>query len=134
MTKKIDFSKTTKAHFEVFKTECERWLVFFGIKGWLVEYDHIDDCENRAQIGWRSSGRIACIQLSKKWENDRTTPVTVEDVKRSAFHEVCELLLSRISMMANGIMSNHKFAVEEETHNIIRTLENTVFNESLHKL
>ena len=124
-------NKTTKVQFELFKKECEFWIDHFGLKGWHVEYIHQNHDDGRACCGWKISGRIANITLSTEWEDWRKEPITENDIKRSAFHEVCELLLSRLSMMAKNRIANHDDVVDEEVHNIIRTLENTIFKRSI---
>lgn len=124
-------SKTTKTQFELFKKECEFWLDYFGLKGWCVEYDHEKYDDGRACCGWKVIGRIAYIRLATEWESYRNNQITEFDIRRCAFHEVCELLFSRITMMAKNKISNYEDAVEEETHNLIRILENTIFRNAI---
>lgn len=117
---------TTKAHFEIFKAECRRWLDYFGLKGWDVFFEH-DNPENGescfASCFYRLLGRNATFFLSKDWGHNE---VTEQQVRRSAFHEVCELLLSRMKVLARSRFINED-EIEEEIHNLIRTFENTVF-------
>lgn len=120
-------NKTTKKQFEVFKAECKKWLKYFGLNGWRVEYRHDKSEGNRGQVAWSITARNSTITLADEWEDFRDTPITDLEIRKVAFHEVCELLLARMTMMADGKISNHCYAVEEETHNIIRTLENTIF-------
>ena len=124
-------SRTTKPQFELFKKECQFWLDFFGLKGWCVEYGHEKYDEGRASCGWKISGRIAYIRLSTDWEEYRKEPISEKEIRRCAFHEVCELFLSRITMMAKNRIANQEDLVEEETHNLIRVLENTIFKKAV---
>jgi hypothetical protein len=120
-------NKTTKKQFEVFKAECKKWLNYFGLNGWQAEYRHDKAEGNRGQVSWRITARNSIITLADEWESFRDTPITDFEIKKVAFHEVCEILLARITMMANNKIANHEDAVTEESHNIIRTLENTIF-------
>lgn len=128
---KSPINKTTKVHFELFKKECEFWINYFGLKGWRVEYFHRKLDDARAECGWSVSGRIATISLSTEWMEVDGTIITEERIRVSAFHEVCELLLARFTMMAKNRIANHDDSVNEESHNIIRILENTIFKNTI---
>ena len=117
---------STARYFPLFQKEAQYWIDYFGLKTWEVMFTNLKDIENRATIGWKVIGRIAKINLALDWE-EGTEVVTALNVKKCAFHEVCELLLARLGMMADGRISNNKDLVTEETHAIIRTLENTIF-------
>jgi hypothetical protein len=119
-------SITTKRQFELFQEYVEKWIDYFGLKGWHIEFGHVTNKDARASIAWRLTGRIAFVQLSKEWEN-RDTFISDSEIERSAFHEVCELFLGRLEMMASGKTQNNRDCVEEEVHAIIRTLENVLF-------
>jgi hypothetical protein len=118
--------KTTKKHFELFQKEAAKWIEYLGLKGWRVTFRHYYLSGSRAEIHSDSlADRSVSIFLSTDWGNDL---VTDSNIKRSAFHEVCELLLLRIYSMAVDRDSTES-QVTEESHNIIRTLENTVFKD-----
>ncbi len=108
-------------------TEALFWIEYFGLLGWNVEFSHDEhQDDSRASCGWKITGRIINLNLNRVWER-RPDKIRNEEIKRCAFHEVCELLLSRIGMMGKGRISNNNDLVDEEIHNIIRTLENTIF-------
>lgn len=128
--KSVAKNKTTKQQFKVFKDECKKWIERFGLKGWRVEYCHEEtDSNDRANITYYTSGRSAVINLSAVWGKNRTASISDSIIKQAAFHEVCELLLARLEMMAKEEIGNSKYAIEEEVHNLIRILENTVWKE-----
>lgn len=121
------YKKTSTIRFyPLFEQEAKYWIDYFGLKQWEVIFTNLEDRENRATIGWKVVGRIAKINLATDWE-EGTEIVTPETVKKAAFHEICELLLSRLGMMAEGRICNNKDNTTEETHAIIRTIENTIF-------
>lgn len=124
---------TTKKHFELFVNEAKFWIDKLGIKGWNIIFTHKkDNNENKAGISWRVTNRVACINLEVEWGKGREFYDVITDrmICTTAFHEVCELFLARLAMMADGKMSNSRDLTEEETHNLIRTLENTMFKDS----
>ncbi len=126
--------KTTKKHFELFIKECKYWINKFGLRGWCIDYTNerlVDG--NKADVSWKMISRVARINLEPIWgdKDEIYKVITDKMIRQTAFHEVCELLLGRLGMMADGKIANTKDATEEETHNIIRTLENTMFEDSL---
>lgn len=79
---------------------------------------------NRAQICFRLGSRLATITLAKNWGH---CEVTDEQIRCSAFHEVCELFLGRLAVLAKERFCVEEFQIDEEVHNIIRTMENAIF-------
>lgn len=107
----------------MFKAECDRWIEFWHLRDWFVSYCHaeledgtIADCERSI------SNRIASIRLNVH------TDVILDDeiIRRTAFHEVCELLIGGLVCLATA-----RFVIEDEltgeAHAIIRRLEHCVF-------
>lgn len=120
--------KTTAKQFNIFKAESRKWIDIFGLKGWRVDFfhRHLDD-DRRGQIFVDIPGRCASIVLGMDWdENDKPLD---SNVRRTAFHEVCELLLWRLADMAHTKIFTNRDSIREETHSIIRTLENVLFEE-----
>ena len=115
--------KLTEKQFKSFESEVEYWLEYFGILDWqvLVLFEKIDDA--RGDCTFNIPGKIATIRLSKEWNY----PPKGFDVEKCAFHEVCELLLCQLTVFSNFFIKDS--IVEEQTHYIIRTLENTIFKE-----
>ena len=117
-------SKTTAKHFEIYKKECEKWIDVFGLKGWEPYFEHdIKDENALAQMFADIEGRTCTFFLAPDWGGN---PVTNEELDKTAFHEVLELLLARLNFLANSRSVNQSEIVEE-IHHIIRTFENAVF-------
>ena len=117
--------KTTKKDFEEFEAECRKWIDFFGMKDWDFFFYHEDpvwtkDC--RAACSTDYCGKLASLFLSPEWS---ARPIKNE-VKKVAFHEVCETLTSQLVALAES-----RFVCQDEinvaNHYIIRVLENTIF-------
>lgn len=114
--------KTTKKHFEIFKAEALKWIDFFGLKDWEVEFAHIRDDENMAACTTRCTNRWAKLSLSTVW----TDVVSDYDVRKCAFHEVVELFIAPLFTCAHSrYISEHE--IKEADHMIVRTLENVIF-------
>ena len=113
-------SKTTIKDFELFKKECKKWIKFFGLKEWRVEYILGCDSSDRAQVRFNNEGRTAYIYLTDELDLNNY------QIRESAFHEVCELLLADPYhyLVINNV---DKELINTMTHTIIRRLENSVF-------
>ena len=120
--------KTNKKHFDLFKKECDKWLNFFSMKQWRIFYEH-KDYEHVNGYGCYSvehEGKIATIGLCINWGD--TEPKN-QYIKRTAFHEVCELLLSPLNWLAKSRFGVLEEDLNERRHEIIRVLENKIFME-----
>ena len=119
--------KTTKAHFKIFKTECEKWLDFFSLRSWDVGYQHENSKGNTGWVGWCATSwtdRTATLGLAVDWD---IKPENYE-IRKTAFHEVGELLLSRLNTEAIvDRCPTEKDNIAEQRHAIIRRLEHSVF-------
>jgi len=113
--------KTNKTHFRKFERYCKGWIDNFRIVGWEINIIHRQSGSDRAYTVVSSpSDRIAVIGLSEDWGGVEPTE---EQLNRCAFHEVCELFLSRYDHAAQSRFCE-KRELNETRHEIIRTLEN----------
>jgi hypothetical protein len=117
--------KTTNKQFALFEKEAQRWIDFFGLKDVEVFFQHDEGLENsRASFQHQPVDRMAILYLSPDW--DDMTP-TDDLVRKTAFHEVCELLLSPLALVAESRYNVNPTDVEDAIHSVIRRLENSVF-------
>ncbi len=116
--------KTTAKDFKTFKDECQRWIDYFGLHGWDVEYTH-DIGDNVMATFWHSlEGRSVTINLSL---NVPDWLYNENNIKKAAFHEVVEsMLLGGLALLADARYIN-KEEITASTHEIVGTLENTLF-------
>lgn len=125
---KVKKYKTTKKHFKIFKAECAKWVGFFQLRSWEVRYKHQDSDIDKDWNAWCSSSwtdRVAHLGLAKNWGSTKPTRY---EVRISAFHEVCELLLSRLIIEAKVDRCPTELDnIKEQTHAIIRRLEHAVW-------
>ena len=111
--------KTTKKDFEVFKKECEKWIEFFGLKDWRVEYEHRPLDNARADVEADIMNKWAVITMSKDQEDKK-------HIKESAFHEVCHLLHYGFDFIKKD--KGHSEDVwDRECESFVRRMENSVF-------
>lgn len=116
----------TGKDFELFKKEAQYWIDAFGLKDWRIYYafERIEDAYATCSYHWH--GKIATLTLDK-WPSETRTD---EEIRRSAFHEVCELLLVEMRQFALDEVIPHeerKGLTDSAAHGVIRRLENSVF-------
>ena len=96
----------------------------FSLKDWEISYrlgGALPD--SRASFECEYESRIARIYLSDEWDEKPC----VEELKRCAFHEVCELLLADYAILAENRYGVEENAMESAKHAIIRRLENYTY-------
>lgn len=117
----------TERDFEIFKDEAQYWIDKFGLLDWRIDFDFakLDD-DRSAQLDYMWKGKCCCICLNK-WPLKRYSE---EEIKQSAFHEVCELLLVELRRTAldEEIPYEERAGLTDAAaHGVIRRLENSVF-------
>lgn len=117
-------------YYEIFKEEFKYWSDKFGLVGWEFHFYFGEDNNEysaRGRLVNDHESRIALVFLNKKFEG---TEPTEEAVRQVAYHEACELLLSKLKfLMEQRNVSDRE--IEEETHNVIRVMENCFFYDDL---
>lgn len=116
----------TESDFAIFKAEVEKWIALFGLKDWAVTFDFSPLENSRAEccVNWHAKAALITLGQFPRGE------VTQDDVRRSAFHEVCELLLTDMEFTALDEAipyDERKVLTEVARHGVIRRLENSVF-------
>lgn len=122
-----EFYLTTK-DFEIFKKEAMYWVKKLGLNRFEWHFNH-KDIEERADVLFNMAGSIASVCLAKTWINVKPTR---KALSKSAYHEVFEVLLSTLSIMASS-RNYSEILYEAETHKVIRTMENTQFDDDYNK-
>jgi hypothetical protein len=116
---------TTPEEFELFKSECLRWIGFFGLTDWKVDFVH-EKLNSDGYAECRFNGvaskfvimalGISCSKYHRKFLR----------IEQTAFHEVCELLLYPLEYLGTArYVQPEEF--EPARHGIIRSLENSVY-------
>ena len=111
----------TQEQFEEYVEHVGWFVTFFGLTDWRIEFRHEDYENSRGFCEFSLTARHANIGLTKKMD----IPVTTELLRAVAFHETMELQLANMSMLALNRDATRD-SWEEETHKVIRRLENCV--------
>lgn len=116
--------KTSDDQFQVFKSSVIYWMAWFGLKSWEVSIDHNDrHLENRATCEPALGARMVTFTLTKsRWHHKPDD----RELRLLGFHEVCECLLTELTHWAES--RRPEGDLQDITHNLIRTLENSVFH------
>jgi hypothetical protein len=121
--------KTTKEHyfkeqhFEIYKKESEFWIRYFGLLDFDVQYKISEkNGNNLATTTVSHSDKMVIVEVTKLWDE-----LTEKKIRETAFHEVVEILISRLRSMACGTFSDE--AVNETCHSIIIRLQNSILKE-----
>jgi hypothetical protein len=114
---------TTPKHFQVFKSYCQKWIDFLGLRGWFASFYHQpDNCQ--ASVTSYPYKRSAKFNLSRKWK----IRVTDAELERCAIHECLHLVLSLFADTARRINefpeSMRGDALNREEEAIVVILEN----------
>jgi hypothetical protein len=112
-------------HLKLFKKEFEKWVQYFGLLDFDIQIKISDKNDNTLAVTTvLHQDKIALISITNMWDE-----LNDYKIKETAFHEVMEVLLSRLRNMACGTFSDE--AVNETTHSIIARLQNSIFKISL---
>ena len=113
-------AKTKKSDFKFFQKCAESLIDILGIKQWDIDFVH--QPANPGDAAWCSTnleGMVAEIGLADEW----SMPITEENLRRMARHEVFELFLAEMDDLARM-----RFLAEDRLnaarHRVIQTLLN----------
>lgn len=111
--------RTTKRHFSLFRSECERCIKLYRIVGWRADYLH-DKCEGaRAECRSDAKHQVVVFALSTEW-GDQVRP-TDALVRQAARHEVIHLIvdkLNEISQFRFVTRDEHQHALESTVRHL----------------
>ena len=111
-------------YFSLFKQECDYWINFFGLFFWEMNYTNKQvDNESHGVCIISIIDRNATINLEKRNDDEYNE----ETIKKTAFHEICDLLLADLSQHAYNTRSSELLSIESSEHSIIKILQNTVY-------
>ena len=118
--------KTTKKHFDLYRTEASYWLVRLNLRDYNFIFVHMDleekDIRAWADISLRNKTATLGLAVDWGWMEPNNYQIA-----NSAFHECCEVMLFKLHHYLTEFYS-FKFA-SEMRHEVIRTLENTMFED-----
>lgn len=117
----------TTANFNKFKDYAVKWQSKLGLADWCIEFsfgnkDEFPDLDgNKAIAAMNRNGMAATICLNKNWA---ICSPTDRNLERCAIHELLELMLRPLNVLASARFNVDEADIEYETHRIIRRFEN----------
>ncbi len=119
--KEEELKKTTDKHLAAFEKEARFWIEKLGLLDWEIAFER-EDLDTRAQLTRSYIDKCAGFFLAKEWPC-AVTPLNTEEVRKSAKHEVVELVVSELAILAEA---PYKTAdeVAHARHTLVRRLEN----------
>lgn len=121
--------KKEDAWFTLFEKEASYWLSYFGMLDWKVVFYHDELYSgNIAETRMDFTGKCASMVLANNLSPEHYTE---EGIKRTAFHEACELMLGSLYCLIEPqlITEREHDMMSKGGHEIIRRLENTVYRD-----
>ena len=112
-------TKTTDKDFKLYCKTCTFWLEKFGLYDWDIDFCHTDwDDGCASSCTYNAEAGHAWLNLNVDWLEG---PVNDEELKKTALHEVLELLLARYRDIATKRFTTME-ALTTENHVVIQRL------------
>jgi hypothetical protein len=126
--------------FSVFVKECKKWIDIFGMYDWEFKFvpaspedenDELGERRFKAWVTFDSEAALAVVYFNTKWREYEEIELSEEDIKLTAFHEVCEILLADIMRLVHARMNVCEEDVNLVKHKLIHRFEEVIFKRSL---
>lgn len=103
-----------------FEKECRKWICFFGLTEWRWSFAIREDAKYNAETRYDVENKSAVVTVS-------SIPFAESTIEKVAFHEVAEMMLVGITHELGYYVNGS--IVRQRAHEIVRRLENSVFEE-----
>lgn len=123
LKKKYELNNTD---YKIFKEEILFWQNYYGLKTYEIATFFENIGNFRAEATTDHESMISVVILNKKW--DATIPDDY-NIRKAAYHEICEIMLSKLVEIARSRTTTSE-QIEQVTHEIIKIMENTHFEDS----
>ena len=111
-------TRTTPEHFALFQSECKACAERWGVNDIGLYYHHGKREGVRAQFSGQHQSRIATLTLAAEWEefdaDDPAQPVTEEEIRTLARHEMIHAMLLPMAAMIGNFCSEDEAKEAEE--------------------
>ena len=105
--------------FNIFRDECNKWIDKFNLNDWEINYEYAESAEDNAICRVNVPAKIATLTLCNACDDTL--------IKISAMHEVLELLLFELTVLASKREWSEE-AWDREVHTVIHRLQNVIYN------
>ena len=116
------YADTTGEHYRQYRASVLYWVDYFRLAGWSISVERARIDGDWSQLAYDIPNRSAVFSWTRSYPMDYSCEL---DPIKFGFHEVCELMLARLGSLARSREATIR-AIDEEIHNIIRCLENSV--------
>ena len=110
--------KTTKADFELFKRECQKWIDRYELNQYTFYFSIGETEGGLASYSVNVEAQAIEIIFEKDWGDAVEGVNKNKSIKEIAFHEITEILISPLRILAEDRNFSEE-KLEEETHRII---------------
>jgi len=118
---KVRKKETTDAQFSRFKSAFKAWMIRFGLIGWYVGFEIVDDDSQCGSISINAED-LKCMVMLSRWKPENEDKDWIEE---TAKHEAIHLLLGRLTHLARErYVRVDELAFEEEK--VVRALEKNI--------
>ena len=114
--------KTSKKHFELFKSEFLYWIDIWKLDEWKIYFIHEQLPDSYACISKNVTAMNVRVSFCTKWFDEGVRSLTADAIKETAKHEAIHLLLGRLSAYGSSrIVSSDELTESEEA--LVRKLQ-----------
>jgi hypothetical protein len=119
----LDEYTTSLDDFEYYKQCCKKFSEMLCLDGgWEFYFEHSDIPKDYAWCAAQTDARNVTLGLKITWGEVKPTKKLIS---KTAFHEITELLLRRLSEQAESAVADK--LVEETRHEVIHILEKVIW-------
>lgn len=115
-------TKKTKKHFELFKSECEKWIKIFQLNNWRFEF-FIDNEDDKNRVYQLRRWRIKSIDMY--FCSRSSLSKDIQKVKQTAKHEIIHSMLGGLVLLGEQRYLREDELYEEE-EGLVRKLEKLI--------
>jgi len=114
----------SKVKINHFKKSVNEFQEYFGLWNWEISIDVLDKGnKNRGECSWNWTGGVATISYGKEWIARKN--VSMDEVRKTAFHECAELFLCSTTI---DLEKHYSWDyAQKASHEVIRFLENKLY-------
>lgn len=118
-------AKTTRQHYDKFKTYVYEWQRELGLDDWVIYVLHAKVQDAFADTRWDVEGMVATMRLSTSWE-DR--PITDKELRLCALHEILHVMTAPL-VNEGAARYADEYTLRAAEHSIVRRISHYIMRE-----
>jgi hypothetical protein len=115
--------RTTNEHFEIFAEKCREWINLLSLGDWDIDILHENNLDMPHALATTEGHLLqhhGIIRFGRSWPKEYLND---EQIKRIALHEVIELMLIELRILAESRFLQPE-EIDRSVHTIIQRLTN----------